>query len=50
MFNEKFWEFIIHQIFFKLIQMFQWYIMNLIILKNLYFQHQIKLLLLNVKN
>jgi hypothetical protein len=35
MLNEWFWKLIIHQIFFKLIDMFQLYIMNLTIQKNL---------------
>jgi hypothetical protein len=45
MFNECFWKVFIHWIFFKLIHIFHWYIIK----KLLYFQHQIKLPLLNVK-
>jgi len=50
MFNECFWKLFVHQFFKKLIHMFQWYIMNLKILKNLIFSRPNKLLFLNVKN
>jgi hypothetical protein len=43
-------SFLLINFFFKLIHMFQWYIMNFTILKKIiYFQDQIKLLLLNMK-
>jgi hypothetical protein len=40
----------IHRFFLDLIHMFQWYIMNLLYKNILYFQHQIKLSILNLKN